>query len=42
MMPLNGETLSRFPDSVRRPGYNREKTRIGLAHAGVGAFNRCH
>ena len=27
---------------MRRPGYDRAKTRIGFAHIGVGAFHRCH
>ncbi len=42
MKRLNQETLALAPASVRRPGYDREKTRIGFAHIGVGAFHRCH
>lgn len=42
MKRLNNETLSLAPGNVRRPGYDRKKTRIGFAHIGVGAFHRCH
>ena len=42
MKRLNAESLSLAPGHVRRPGYDRAKTRIGFAHIGVGAFHRCH
>jgi fructuronate reductase len=42
MNRLNDSTLSTLPPSVRRPAYDRETLRIGLAHIGVGAFHRCH
>ncbi len=42
MKRLNAESLSAAPQSVRRPGYDRARTRIGFAHIGVGAFHRCH
>ena len=42
MHRLNSENLSLAPARVRRPGYDRTKTRIGFAHIGVGAFHRCH
>ena len=42
MKRLNAETLPLAPAGVRRPGYDRTKTRIGFAHIGIGAFHRCH
>lgn len=42
MNRLNEETLPLAPAGVRRPGYDRAKTRVGFAHIGVGAFHRCH
>ena len=42
MKRLNAESLSLAPEKVRRPGYDRTRTRIGFAHIGVGAFHRCH
>ncbi len=42
MKRLNEETLPLAAAGVRRPGYDRAKTRIGFAHVGVGAFHRCH
>jgi fructuronate reductase len=42
MKRLDSGTLPLAPASVRRPGYDRAKTRIGFAHIGVGAFHRCH
>ena len=42
MKRLNADSLSLAPGSARRPGYDRNKTRIGFAHIGVGAFHRCH
>lgn len=42
MKRLSGETLPLAPAGVRRPGYDRSRTRIGFAHIGVGAFHRCH
>ena len=41
-MRLERESLSLAPPRMRRPGYDRAKTRIGFAHIGVGAFHRCH
>jgi fructuronate reductase len=42
MNRLNADSLSAAPGTVRRPGYDRARTRIGFAHIGVGAFHRCH
>jgi fructuronate reductase len=42
MKRLDADSLSAAPAGVRRPGYDRAKTRIGFAHIGVGAFHRCH
>lgn len=39
---LASESLNLAASSVKRPAYDREKTRIGFAHLGVGAFHRCH
>jgi len=42
MARLSREAISSASKSVRLPGYDRGKTRIGFAHIGVGAFHRCH
>jgi fructuronate reductase len=42
MKRLGTGTVALAPDSVRIPGYDRSRTRIGFAHIGVGAFHRCH
>lgn len=42
MKRLNEESLPLAPAGMRRPAYDRAKTRIGFAHVGVGAFHRCH
>lgn len=42
MTRLGGQSLSLAPAGVHRPRYDRERTRIGFAHIGVGAFHRCH
>ena len=39
---LNTVALARLPHRIRRPGYDRNKLGIGMAHLGVGAFHRCH
>ena len=39
---LSPQTLGRVPDLVRRPGYDRDKRKIGIVHIGVGAFHRAH
>jgi len=42
MARLSRATLSSASASVRQPGYDRGRTRVGFAHIGVGAFHRCH
>ena len=39
---LSSARLADVPLAIRRPAYNREDLRIGMAHLGVGAFHRCH
>jgi len=41
-MRFSSESLKLASAGVKQPAYDREKTRIGLAHLGVGAFHRCH
>jgi fructuronate reductase len=42
MRPLNDAALASLPPAVARPAYNRNTTRIGIVHIGVGAFHRAH
>ena len=42
MRRLDRSLLPELPPSVRRPHYDRESLKIGMAHIGVGAFHRCH
>lgn len=39
---LDATTLPDLPASVLRPAYDRDATRIGIVHLGVGAFHRAH
>ena len=39
---LSSATIAGVPPAIRRPAYNRDDLRIGMAHLGVGAFHRCH
>jgi fructuronate reductase len=39
---LAAALLDRLPARVERPGYDRRRLGIGMAHVGVGAFHRCH
>ncbi len=41
-MGLSQATLGSLPVSVRKPGYDRASTRIGMVHLGIGAFHRAH
>lgn len=41
-MRLSSETLSRLPESVARPGYDRSAQAAGIVHFGIGAFHRAH
>lgn len=42
MIRLSPASLAALPPEVRRPGYDRTRLRLGMAHVGVGAFHRCH
>lgn len=39
---LNQQNLSRLPDIVQRPGYDRTLVTPGIFHLGIGAFHRAH
>ncbi len=39
---LSDATLDAVPAGIRRPGYSRQATRIGIVHLGAGAFHRAH
>jgi fructuronate reductase len=41
-MRLSSATLGALPDSVARPGYDRDARGIGIVHFGIGAFHRAH
>jgi len=41
-MKLNAENLSRFPERILRPLYDRKQVRQGIVHIGVGGFHRAH
>ncbi len=41
-MRLSTTTLTALPGNIRRPGYDRTATPIGIVHLGVGAFHRAH
>jgi fructuronate reductase len=41
-MRLSSNTLGALPDSVARPGYDRDAHGIGIVHFGIGAFHRAH
>jgi fructuronate reductase len=42
MRRLSPSLLASLPATVRRPGYDRARLKVGIAHIGVGAFHRCH
>src|SRR5579863_3084189 len=42
MARLTAATLADASPATRRPRYNRAELAVGMAHIGVGAFNRCH
>lgn len=42
MQRLSRATLQHLPDSVARPGYDRDNVKPGIVHLGVGAFHRAH
>ncbi|MDR0184080.1 mannitol dehydrogenase family protein [Lysobacter arvi] len=39
---LAPEALRHLPATIQRPAYDRDRTRIGVVHLGVGAFHRAH
>jgi mannitol 2-dehydrogenase len=39
---LNLENLSKLPDSVRLPNYDRSELSAGIVHIGLGNFHRAH
>ena len=41
-MRLSTANLGALPDSVTRPGYDRDTRGIGIVHFGIGAFHRAH
>ena len=42
MQRLSTSTLASLPHDIQRPGYDRDATRVGIVHLGVGAFHRAH
>ncbi|MEM6757913.1 MAG: mannitol dehydrogenase family protein [Pseudomonadota bacterium] len=42
MVRLSNSNLSRLPDGVTRPNYDRSALRPGIVHIGVGNFHRAH
>ena len=41
-MRLNAESLAGLPAEIQRPNYDRAQLQSGIAHLGVGAFQRAH
>jgi fructuronate reductase len=41
-MRLSSATLGALPESVTRPGYDRDARGVGIVHFGIGAFHRAH
>ncbi len=39
---LSPATLSRLPQNVARPDYDRDAQAVGIVHFGIGAFHRAH
>lgn len=42
MKRLNAKTLADLPADVVKPAYDRDRTRAGIVHLGIGAFHRAH
>src|SRR5271167_2130955 len=42
MRRISRRLLPELDRSTRRPGYDRDRLKIGIAHIGAGAFHRCH
>ena len=41
-MKLSTATAAQLPAQVGRPGYDRDRQRVGIVHLGIGAFHRAH
>ena len=41
-IPLNADALSKLPEGVAGPAYDRASLRAGILHVGVGNFHRAH
>jgi len=41
-MKLSNQTLSRLPQSITRPTYDRTALKAGIVHIGLGNFHRAH
>ena len=41
-IPLNQENLTKMPQTVKTPSYDRDKVRTSIVHIGVGNFHRSH
>lgn len=41
-MKLSNATLAELPDTVARPGYDRDALTAGIVHIGLGNFHRAH
>lgn len=41
-MRLSTINVKQLPNQITRPGYSREKHKIGIVHFGIGAFHRAH
>jgi len=42
IVPLTQDNLSRLPEAVAIPRYDRASVRTGIVHVGVGGFHRSH
>lgn len=42
LIPLSNETLTRMPEGVRVPRYDRSRLSPGIVHIGLGNFHRAH
>jgi fructuronate reductase len=42
VMRLSQANLGKLPTHIRQPRYDRQATKLGIVHLGVGAFHRAH
>jgi fructuronate reductase len=42
VMRLSQANLGKLPAHIRQPRYDRQATKLGIVHLGVGAFHRAH